>query len=157
MTFKLGLSKFRSDRIFIDFSLQCRLELEDWCMVKGNMYWDRSKSFYASESLLPQTATKPFFLKSHKVTFFTSKYATAAWNLQRIYTASPWHHRLSRLWVRLLVASLSFSLHHCWETGFVSFYQGRSIEIISFYLTIISTPTARGHLRVFSRLDSFQN
>ena len=37
MTRKLGLSKLRSDRIFIDFSLQRELEREDWCMVKWNL------------------------------------------------------------------------------------------------------------------------
>ena len=45
MTRRLGLSKLRSDRIFVNFSLQCKLELEDRCMVKRKMYWDRSKSF----------------------------------------------------------------------------------------------------------------
>ena len=30
----VGLSKLRSDRIFIDLSVQCPSELEDWCMVK---------------------------------------------------------------------------------------------------------------------------
>ena len=28
---------------FIDFSLHSALELEDWCMVKRKMYWERSK------------------------------------------------------------------------------------------------------------------
>ena len=79
-----GLSK--------NFSLLCKSEpeLEDWCIVKRKMYWDRSKSFSASEcsSLVwlrsaPQTATtwNPFFLKCHahrldivdKATFVTWK------------------------------------------------------------------------------------
>ena len=40
MTRKLGLSnlKLRSDNNFIDFNLQCELELEDGCMVKRKMY-----------------------------------------------------------------------------------------------------------------------
>ena len=52
MTRKLGLSKLRSERIFIYFSLQCKIELEDWLMLKRTLHWDRSKSFSASESLL---------------------------------------------------------------------------------------------------------
>ena len=75
MTRKLGLSKLRSERTFlnfIDFSLQCVLELEDWCMVKRKMYWDRSKSFFCLRELIvssgprsaPQTAKKQCFLKS---------------------------------------------------------------------------------------------
>ena len=73
MTRKLGLSKDGSERIFIDFSLQCELRLEDWCMAKRKMYWDRCKSFSASVSLLwvlirdlhHKKAKNPFFLKSH--------------------------------------------------------------------------------------------
>ena len=49
---KLSLSKLRSNRIFVDFSLQCELELQDWCMVKWKMYWDWSKGVSASERLL---------------------------------------------------------------------------------------------------------
>ena len=75
MTRKLGLSKLRSERTFlnfIDFSLQCVLELEDWCMEKRKMYWDRSKSFFCLRELIvssdprsaPQTAKKQCFLKS---------------------------------------------------------------------------------------------
>ena len=34
---KLGLSKLRSNRIIVDFSLQSKLELEDLCIVKRKM------------------------------------------------------------------------------------------------------------------------
>ena len=52
MTRKFGLSKHRSARTFIDFSLQCKLEPEDWCVAKIKMYWDSPKRISASESLL---------------------------------------------------------------------------------------------------------
>ena len=49
---KRKLPKLWSEKTFIDFSLQCELELEDWCRVKRKMYCYRSKSFSVSESLL---------------------------------------------------------------------------------------------------------
>ena len=42
----LGLE---TESTIIDFSLQCKLELEDWCIAKRKLNWDRSKSFSASE------------------------------------------------------------------------------------------------------------
>ena len=49
---KRKLPKLWSEKTFIDFSLQCELELEDWCRVKRKMYCYISKSFSVSESLL---------------------------------------------------------------------------------------------------------
>ena len=77
MTRKLGFSKLRSERTFImiSFSLQHNFLLEDhdwWqfgALWRKSMFWARSKSFSASESFdqrsAPQTAKKPFSLKSH--------------------------------------------------------------------------------------------
>ena len=69
MTRKLGLSKLRSARTFFDFSLKRELELEDWFILKITIYWYRSKSFSASESLLwaltrdlPHNSQKAIFL-----------------------------------------------------------------------------------------------
>ena len=56
MTRKLALSKpsLRSLVIFVNFSLQCRLELEDWYRAKSKLNCNRLKnlSCSASESLL---------------------------------------------------------------------------------------------------------
>ena len=68
MTRNLALSKHRSAVTFVDFSLQCEIELEDWYRAKSKLNWTRPKSCSASESLLcrsePETANKPLSLRS---------------------------------------------------------------------------------------------
>ena len=73
MTRKLALSKpsLRSLVIFVNFSLQCRLELEDWYRAKSKLNCNRLKnlSCSASESLLwaliQVQRQRPKRLKSH--------------------------------------------------------------------------------------------
>ena len=71
MTRNLALSKHMSAVAvtFVDFSLQCESELEDWYRTKSMLNWDRLKRCSASESSNPksepETAKTPFFLKSH--------------------------------------------------------------------------------------------
>ena len=52
MTRILILSKHRSAETFVDFSLQCGLELEEWYRAKSKFHWNRPKSCSASERLL---------------------------------------------------------------------------------------------------------
>ena len=47
----LDLSKHRSNGTFVNFSLQCKFELEDWFRAKCTFNWNRYKSCSASESL----------------------------------------------------------------------------------------------------------
>ena len=77
---KLGLSRLRSERTIVDFSLKCKLELENWYLVKRKIYWDRSKSFSALENLfwalildLHHKQPKSHFLQGSldMVTFYT--------------------------------------------------------------------------------------
>ena len=56
---------------FIDFSLQCKLELKDWCFVKRRCSETDPRSFCLGEFVVssglrssPQTAKKPFVFKS---------------------------------------------------------------------------------------------
>ena len=91
MTRKLGLSKLKSGRTFIDFSWQCILKLEDRRIVKRKMYWDKSKSFSASELLWAELSSyqrsekkKPFFLKSHMIRWLYHLEETA-------WVETSWH------------------------------------------------------------------
>ena len=52
MMSNLVLSKQWFDETFIDLSLNCQLELEDWNRAKQTLYWNRPKRCSVSESLL---------------------------------------------------------------------------------------------------------
>ena len=52
MTRNLALSKRRSAVTFVYFSLQCKLELEDWYRANSKLNWNRPKSCSASESFV---------------------------------------------------------------------------------------------------------
>ena len=72
VTRKLGLSKHRSESTFIDFSLQCELELENWHIVKECIDFSLQcklelENLHIVKERCAETDSRPFLPKSLRV------------------------------------------------------------------------------------------
>ena len=99
MTRNLVLSKHTYEWTLLDFSLQCKLELENWCRARRKIYWDSLRELVVNSDPKSElkTAKKPLFLNSHsnsleKVTFVTVKRKSTWHKLIPVDTSWHWVH-----------------------------------------------------------------